>query len=89
MANLEDKPSNPLIFPGDKWVYEITNIRESEPDEDGNTYWVYDVLAQIPINEYLKQTLAKHEAYEEANDEAILEMDADICNILDIIGGEN
>lgn len=50
-----EMPTNPLI--DEKWVRYITNIQQEEAPEgmdDGQTHWSYDIVATIPLAEYVQ-----------------------------------
>lgn len=49
-----EKPTNPIVT--ERWAYYIENIQEEavpEDMDDGQTHWSYDVVRQVPIEEYL------------------------------------
>ncbi|MBE6506426.1 MAG: hypothetical protein E7Z72_00670 [Methanocorpusculum parvum] len=50
-----EMPTNPLI--DEKWVRYITNIQQEDAPEgmdDGQTHWSYDIVATIPLAEYVQ-----------------------------------
>ena len=49
-----ERPTNPIVTA--RWAYYIENIQEEpapEDMDDGLTHWSYDVVKQVPIEEYL------------------------------------
>lgn len=57
MEFIGDKPHNPHIFEGDKWVYYLGEIVELEPYEDMPDVkrWQAELIECVPLAEYYKR----------------------------------
>ena len=53
-----DKPTNPLVYDNDVWVYCIDSIEEEQPPEEEQSelkHWRYHVNEKLTMAEYIKR----------------------------------
>lgn len=56
MEFLGEKPNNPHIFEGDRWVYYLGEIVELPPYEDSDEpRWQAELIEVVPLSEYYER----------------------------------
>lgn len=80
-------PKNPVMH--EKYVFVISDVRQepTNPDYPDVAIWSYVVDEQLTYPEYIDRLTADATTRQEMNDAALLELDADICALYDIVEG--
>lgn len=82
-----EKPENPVLH--EKYVFIISDIRQepTNPEYPEMITWSYTIDEQLTYPEYIQRMRSESEAARQVNDAALLELDADICTLYDLVGG--
>lgn len=79
------QPTNPVMH--EKYVFLISDVRAEPPNPEcpDVAVWSYVIDEQLTYPEYIDRMKEKAEIDQMANDAALLELDADICALYDIV----